>query len=117
MGTISDILFKAKSAAETVGSKAGELAEATKIYIEIAAIESEIEKLYAFVGEAYVDSVSTGQPMVLYDEAIAQIKEKKAKITELKAKLVGLKKIKICPGCQTESDIDAEYCKKCGKKL
>ena len=51
MGILDDVVINAKSAAEAVGKKAGQLVDMSKLRINVAELNAEISKRYEALGE------------------------------------------------------------------
>ena len=51
MGILDDVVVNAKSAAEAVGKKAGQLVDVSKLRINVAELNAEISKRYEALGE------------------------------------------------------------------
>ena len=81
MGILDDVVVNAKSAAEAVGKKAGQLVDVSKLRINLAELNAEISKRYEALGE-YVYEACREQ---LAEDAEAV--GKMAEIDELKAQL------------------------------
>lgn len=118
MSILDDVVINAKSAAEAVGRKAGQLVDVSKLRISAAEINAEIAKRYEVLGQyVYECSRST---LSADPEAAGQMTE----IDELKAqqaaiaKELGDKQNKVfCPVCGKQSPTSAIFCSACGAKL
>jgi hypothetical protein len=117
MRGIESLFSRAKNAASSVGDIAGDLAEKTRINMDISALENEQEQLYAFVGEAYYRSVTEQSDISIAKAAIEKITDNRCQIEELQNKLNDLRKVKICGQCDRENDADSSFCSGCGSKL
>ena len=51
MGILDDVVINAKSAAEAVGKKAGQIVDVSKLRINVAELNAEISKRYEALGE------------------------------------------------------------------
>ena len=118
MGILDDVVINAKSAAEAVGRKAGQIVDVSKLRISAAEINAEIAKRYEVLGQ-YVYECCRGR-LAEDPEAIGQMTE----IDELKgqqaaiARELGDKQNKIfCPACGRQSPTSATFCSACGAKL
>lgn len=118
MGILDDVVINAKSAAEAVGKKAGQLVDASKLRINAAELNSEISKRYEALGE-YV--YETCREKLAGDAEIvgklAEIDELKAQHAAVTKELVDKQNKIVCPTCGKQSPIAAQYCSNCGAKL
>ena len=56
MGIFDDVVINAKSAAEAVGRKAGQLVDVSKLRIGAAEVNAEITKRYEILGQYVYDN-------------------------------------------------------------
>lgn len=118
MTTFEDILCKGKSAAECVGKKASDLVEITKLKMEAAEMEKDVNATLEGLGRLIYDGRKSGQDVTaLTEECIAKIDELNAKIVEVRRKIDEYNSILRCPQCQAVNSDDSVFCKKCGVKL
>lgn len=118
MSLFDDIVVNAKSAANTVGKKAGQLKDYSKLKYSESGIKSEIAKKKLSLGSYVYDCTKTGD---INQEKMQSIVDE---ITELEENLqitremimVAKNKI-ICSECKAENDKDSVFCCKCGQKL
>ena len=114
---IKDLLEKVKvtattaaeaagKAADAASKKAGELANVTKLNLQIFDLNTDIELLFKEIGKS-VYLTHTG----------AEIDEKYAKIAELKECIASRKTTCRCPNCGCECDKADSFCSACGTKL
>lgn len=118
MGILDDVVINAKSAAEAVSRKAGQIVDVSKLRISAAEINAEIAKRYEVLGQYVYECLRT--TMAEDPEACGQM----AEIDELKAQQaaiareLGDKQNKIfCPTCGKQSPTSATFCSSCGTKL
>lgn len=118
MGIIDDVVINAKSAAEAVGRKAGQLVDVSKLRISAAEVNSEISKRYETLGQYVYDSCR--EALAADPEAVGKM----AEIDELKAQAAAIakelndKQNKVaCPGCGKQCSNTAAFCSFCGTKL
>lgn len=118
MGILDDVVVNAKSAAETVGRKAEQIVDVSKLRIAIAEVNAEITKRHQALGE-YVynncadalsaDAEATG--------LISEIGELKMQQESMSKELLGKQNKKACPKCGVLSNVAAVFCSVCGTKL
>ncbi len=118
MGILDDVVINAKSAAEAVGKKAGQLVDVSKLRISVAEINSEISKRYQALGQ-YVyenarDSLAEDAEAV---GKMAEIDELSAQLTALVKELGDKQNKVICPVCGKHCSNTDHFCSVCGAKL
>ena len=110
MGILDDVVVNAKSAAEAVGKKAGQLVDVSKLRINLAELNAEISKRYEALGE-YVyeacreqlaeDAEAVGK-MAEIDELIAQQAAVAKELSDKQNKVT-------CPTCGKQSAVGTRY--------
>ena len=118
MGILDDVVINAKSAAEAVGKKAGQLVDVSKLRINVAEVNAEISKRYEALGEYVYENCRA----LLAEEAecvgkMAEIDELANQRDVLTKELVDKQNKVVCPNCGKHSPITAQYCSSCGAKL
>ena len=118
MGILDDVVVNAKSAAEAVGKKAGQLVDVSKLRINLAELNAEISKRYEALGE-YVyeacreqlaeDAEAVGK-MAEIDELIAQQAAVAKELSDKQNKVP-------CPTCGKQSAVGPRHCSNCGTQL
>lgn len=118
MGILDDVVVNAKSAAEAVGKKAGQLVDVSKLRINLAELNAEISKRYEALGE-YIyetcreqlaeDAEAVGK-MAEIDELIAQQAAVTKELSDKQNKVT-------CPTCGKQSAVGTRFCSNCGAKL
>lgn len=97
-------------------SKGKEVAEITKLNMEISSLNQNLKEAQAQIG-AYVME----QGLFAEDETIAQLCEKarkvQADIAADQEKLKALKNVQICPACGAEVPRTSKFCNKCGAPI
>lgn len=118
MGILDDVVINAKSAAEAVSKKAGQIVDASKLRINAAELSAEISKRFEALGQYVYESCRESLA------ADAEVVGKMAEIDELKAqhetvtKAISDKQNKvICPNCGKQSPNNVQFCSNCGTKL
>ncbi|WP_085833029.1 hypothetical protein [Clostridium merdae] len=95
MGLFEDVVINAKSAANAVGKKAGQLVDVSKLKISAAELNNEINKKYEALGKAVYDAKKAdsdpadlvAEAMVAIDELQDQMKALEEQIQEASAQL------------------------------
>ena len=109
---------KTKEATMSVGKKANDLVEVTKINLEVVDLENEIDDLYKEIGIFVFNSYKTGTDISdPIKEKCSIIEEKSEKVMDLKQKASDYKSTLVCPKCKTENDRANQFCASCGQKL
>ncbi len=118
MSIMEDVLLNAKSAVDTVGKKAGNVFDKSKLRLASLDIRTELSKKYRILGRVCYEAQTTGKN---YDKnieklvaAITELNSELARINEMIAK--SEKKVK-CTSCGTYNTRGAVFCSKCGTKL
>ncbi|WP_101696457.1 hypothetical protein [Clostridium minihomine] len=76
MGLFEDVVINAKTAANAVGKKAGQLVDVSKLKISAAELNIEINKKYEALGKAVYDAKKAdSDPADLVAEAMVAIDE------------------------------------------
>ena len=118
MGILDDVVINAKTAAEAVGKKAGQIVDVSKLRINAAELNAEISKRYEALGEYVYES---GRERLAEDaEAVgkmAEIDELVNQRNTVTKELVDKQNKVVCPVCGKQSPITAQYCSNCGAKL
>ena len=118
MNDFNAILGKVKNWANAAGKKAEEVAETSKLKMQILSVNGEISKAYEALGklvyEAAKNNDSVGEEM---EAAMDKIDELKDKLAELEGNVSVLKKEKTCGNCGASCALDAQFCSRCGAIL
>ncbi len=118
MGILDDVVINAKSAAEAVGKKAGQLMDASKLRINAAELNAEISKRYEALGEYIYETCR--EKLAEDAEAVgkmAEIDELKAQHAAVSKELSDKQNKVVCPNCGKQSSNSAQFCSNCGAKL
>ena len=118
MANFNELLNAAKGWADLAGKKANEAVEISKLQINNAKLNGELQKAYeklgAFVYKMEKDNECNEELIKMcvteIDELMAQMEENTAKINEVRRKVK-------CPVCEAVNDLNAIYCIKCGAKI
>ncbi len=118
MGILDDVVVNAKSAAEAVGRKAGQLVDVSKLRISAAEVNSEITKRYETLGRYVYENchgLLAGDPEAF--GKMSEIDELRAQAASI-AKELGDKQNKtVCPVCGKQCANTDTFCSTCGAKL
>lgn len=117
MSMFENITKKVTETAKAAAKKSGDIVEVTKLNVAIGAEEDKIEKGYIDIGRIIYEAFDGG---AVFDASVTEccekISEYRKNIEEMKQKILELKKVKNCPGCKAELEVDTAYCPKCGTK-
>lgn len=118
MGIFEDVMFNAKSAATTVGKKAGRLVDISKLRLNATELNNEISKRYEALGRVVYDAVKQEQDVSgLVDECIVSIDALYQRLDEVNEKINALQNKLACQICGTQNAESALFCSHCGAKL
>jgi hypothetical protein len=110
MAIFDDVVVNAKTAAQAVSKKAGEVVELSKLRISLSGLRSDLNKQFLALGEAVYNNES--------EEEIAQIRsaidETKLNIDEVEAILASVRNTVVCVNCGEKLQKNAQYCYICG---
>ena len=105
-------------AADAATQKAGELADATKLNLQLFDRNTELEALFKDLGKiVYLTHTGAETDEAALEEKLAQIDEKYAQLSALKEEQEAAKATVICPVCGKSCDKNDLYCRVCGEKL
>ena len=118
MGILEDVLLNARGAVDTVGKKAGQVIDISKLRIAATDLKSEISRKYQILGRVtYEESVSGKDYSVNKAELIQKIGELKNDLDSVMELIASSgNKIK-CAACGAYNSKKAVFCNKCGEKL
>ncbi len=118
MSIMEDVFLNAKTAVDTVGKKAGNVIDKSKLRLAALDIRTELSKKYRILGRVCYEAQTTGKN---YDKnieklvaSITDLNNELAKVNEMIARAEN--KIK-CAECGTYNNNGAVFCSKCGTKL
>lgn len=115
---MADLKASFSRMAKNVATKGKEMAEVTRINMEISNIEQKIKKAQQDLG-AYVAQ----QPQLLaaQDETVAAllsvIAESNEELERQKQTLLEVRNVNICAACGAEVNRDSKFCGKCGAPM
>ena len=105
-------------AADSAGKKATEMAQATRLNLQIFDLNTECEVLYKEIGKIVYDiHVGIETPEEEMESRIAKVDENRARVAELKAKIADAKAGLVCPNCGKPCNKDDGFCSSCGAQL
>ena len=118
MGILDDVVINAKSAAEAVSKKAGQLVDASKLRIAAAELSAEISTRYEALGqlvfESHREKLSEDAELSGMMAEIDELKEQHAAVTK---ELNDKQNKVVCPTCGKRSSNTVKFCSNCGTKL
>lgn len=110
MGILDDVFVNAKSAADLVSKKAGDLYDVSRLKLSEANLKSELNKKYQQYGKAVYNKESNETTNRLEKE----IKELIESIADVNKLYESLKNSKACATCGERMPQDAKFCPLCG---
>lgn len=118
MVTWEDVVCKAKELSEAAANKALDIADVTKLKIELAENEKAIRKTYETIGRlAYIAAREGQEDADTTAELMTQIDELNAENASLVDKIDRYRNRKTCSACGTANEETAAYCKRCGEAI
>ncbi|MCI8442925.1 MAG: hypothetical protein HFG27_10385 [Provencibacterium sp.] len=118
MGTLDDIISKAKDMANDLGQKANDVVEVSKLRLSVVSLGSDIDKVYQKLGLMIYEMVKAGTAnQELVNGCVAEIDALKVKLEEATQKIDELKNVRRCDSCGNAVDITAQFCPMCGSLL
>ena len=118
MGFMDKVLDTARSAANAASEKAGEVYEIGKLKLQLAGLNSDLEKAYAQLGRLEYDAKKNGNDnSLLIDACMTELDGLHEDIASLTAEISAATGTRTCPHCAESVPSDAAYCPKCGAKL
>lgn len=118
MGIFDDVVINAKSAAEAVGRKAGQLVDVSKLRIGAAEVNTEITERYETLGQYVYENCR--EALSADPEAVgkmAEIDELQAQAAAIAKELNDKQNKLVCPTCGKQCSNTASFCSSCGTKL
>ena len=113
MSLFDDVVVNAKSAANVVSKKAGELYDISKLKLSAANLRGELNREYRAFGEAVYNNI----PEAELQENKNRIKELKESLKDVTELLNSAKNQSTCPECGASVIKGAQFCHSCGATL
>lgn len=101
---------------QTAISKSKEMAEVTRLNMEISTYTQNLKELYAQAGEFLIEK-DLCQDNEIIKDLKSQIMMIKANIETNQEKVNAIRNIGICPKCKSEISRDSKFCDKCGAEI
>lgn len=118
MGIFDDVITNAKSAAQAVGKAAGQFVDMSKLRLNLAELNGEINKQYQALGQFVYEAQKAGNTdETAYAEKIQALDELYAQFAAVSAQLAALQNKFTCPTCGKAVDVDSMFCSYCGTNL
>jgi ribosomal protein L40E len=118
MTTFEDVLYRAKTVAESAGKKTSDFVEITKLKMDAAETEKDIASTLEGLGRLVYDGKKAGEDVsAMVDECIVKVDELNVQLQAIRDKIFEYKNSIRCKTCGAINPDDAIYCKKCGAKL
>lgn len=113
-----DIFVNAKSAANTVGKKANQIKDYSKLKYSESGIKAEIAKKKQELGNYIYNCSKTGDiDKIVMQGFVADIDELEENLQITREMLTVAKNKVTCKYCKAENDRESIFCCKCGSKL
>lgn len=118
MGTFDKFLNKAVDLANTAGKKTGEVVETSKIRLQSANVQNELQRMLIKLGHIVYEGHKTGcDNSDLIEGYIREIDQLHGQLDELTGKIGELKQLKTCTNCGASNSAENIFCQRCGIKL
>ncbi len=118
MSMIDDVWVNAKSAAESVGKKAGKVLDRSKLRLAIMDVKAELSKQYRVLGKLCYEAYKTGKDYTTGRQSLLEhIAELNKQLDALRDMLANSEKKVKCSSCGTYNPPKALFCSKCGARL
>lgn len=118
MGILDDVVINAKSVAEAVGRKAGQLVDVSKLHVSAAEVNAEITKRYQTLGQYVYEN--SRDSLGADPEAMGQmagLDELQSQLSAINKELGDKQNKAVCPACGKHCGINDAFCSTCGAKL
>lgn len=105
-------------AADLAGRKANEMAQATRLNLQIFDHNTECEVLYKEIGKVIYDihqGTETKEDVI--ENKLLALDALHTELDDLRTELASLKTVCICPNCGRQCSREDAYCAGCGKAL
>ena len=108
----------ATRAVESAGKAAGDMAQATKLNLQIFDLNTECEVLYKEIGKLVYD-IHQGVEVAsdAKDGYLEQLDDLRARVDDLRAQLAEMKQTVTCPSCGKSCSREDAFCAACGAAL
>ena len=104
--------------AQNAVSKSKEMAEITRLNMEISNQEQRLRELYGQLGQYLVENADLVPADRQDAQALLQeVAQVKAGIEASKATLLEVRNVNICPGCGAEVSRSSKFCPSCGTQM
>ncbi len=118
MGVLEDFFVKAKEAVDTLGEKAGQFVDVSKLNIKMAELKNDMKNEYETLGKAvYKAKKENIDDDATVNYEVAQIDNLTLQIEELKKQIATMKNKVLCKSCGQPNEVGSCYCAKCGGEL
>lgn len=113
-----DIVINAKSAATTVGKKANQIKDYSKLKYSESGIKAEIAKKKQELGNYIYNCSKTGDiDKIVMQGFVTEIDELEENLQITREMIAAAKNKITCKYCKAENERDSAYCCKCGNKI
>ncbi|MGN0297782.1 MAG: zinc-ribbon domain-containing protein [Lachnospiraceae bacterium] len=113
MGFFDDLQGKLTKGSQAVANKTKEVADITKLKVQISSEERKIQDLYIKIGKAFYEANPSSE---MYAEEIAAITESMKTIARCKEEVAKKKGVLVCDKCGAENPVGSVFCSVCGEK-
>ena len=118
MGILDDVVINAKSVAEAVGRKAGQIVDVSKLRVGAAEVNAEITKRYQTLGQYVYEN--SREALAADPEAMGKMAELdglQEQLSVINKELTDKQNKTVCPTCGKHCSNTDIFCSTCGAKL
>lgn len=127
--TVKELLGKVKATAgkageaagrtlDQAGKKAGELWEITRLNLQMADLQRDIDEVLRKIGKivysAHLDPNANTEEV---EGMLTLLDGMKSEMSDIRQRIKELRQIKACPSCEKKLNKEDAYCRHCGTKL
>ncbi|MBP0979046.1 MAG: zinc ribbon domain-containing protein [Oscillospiraceae bacterium] len=118
MSNLDNLINKAKGFINLAGKKTGDIVEISKLKIDRANKNAELQKNYELLGKlCYSNYKSSSDNQDSIGEIIKKIELLEIDIKDLDENIFIMKDTKVCPECGHKNNKKSLYCNICGSRL
>ena len=118
MGIFEDVLINARAVVDTVGKKAGEVIDISKLKLAAADLKLELSQKYQILGRVTYEEMTTGKDYTSTKKELSEkIRELKEHLDSVNDMIADAKQKTKCAACGTYNAKGAVFCNNCGEKL
>ena len=114
--SFNELSDKANQAFHKIVKKTNKVVENAKISYKVSELQDDLLQAYAELGKKVFENQCDLAELDIDDNKFI-ISQLLQKLDSEKSRLSTSKNKKTCPNCNTNIELDSEYCNKCGSKI